>query len=68
MTLNPGGYLLSFGCAGYEDGKYVVHDRRYDHFVFEVISDKAYVGFVDIGSKIIINKTGDNATDRLVDE
>ena len=68
MTLNPGGYLLSFGCAGYEDGKYIVHDRRYDHFVFEVISDKAYVGFVDIGSKIIINKTGDNATDRLVDE
>jgi teichoic acid transport system ATP-binding protein len=54
MSLNPGGYLLSLGCTGYEKGQYVVYDRRYDHFVFDVISERAYVGFVDLDSQISI--------------
>ena len=56
MPLNPGGYMLSFGCAGFEDGEYIVYERRYDLLVFEVISKRASVGFVDIDSKITISR------------
>jgi len=56
MMLNPGGYLLSFGCAGFEDGEYVVYDRRYDVITFDVISDSSSVGFFDLDSKITISR------------
>lgn len=56
MLLNPGGYLLSFGCAGFEDGEYVVYDRRYDVITFDVISDKSSVGFFDLNSSIYISR------------
>ncbi len=56
VHLNSGGYLLSFGCAGYENGESVVHDRRYDHMIFEVTSVKASVGLFDMASKISVNK------------
>jgi teichoic acid transport system ATP-binding protein len=56
MLLNPGGYLLSFGCAGFENGEYVVYERRYDYLSFEVVSTSGSVGFVDLDSKIAIRK------------
>lgn len=56
MMLNPGGYLLSFGCAGFENGNYVVYDRRYDTITFEVISENSSVGFFDLGSNIKIQR------------
>jgi teichoic acid transport system ATP-binding protein len=56
MMLNPGGYLLSFGCAGFENGEYVVYDRRYDVITFEVISEKSSVGIFDLDSKIKISR------------
>ncbi len=56
MMLNPGGYLLSFGCAGFEDDKYVVYDRRYDVITFEVISENASVGVFDLDSTIKISR------------
>lgn len=56
MMLNPGGYLLSFGCAGFEEGEYLVYDRRYDVITFEVISDKSSVGFFDLDSSIKISR------------
>jgi teichoic acid transport system ATP-binding protein len=56
MMLNPGGYLLSFGCAGFEDGDYVVYDRRYDVITFEVVSDTSSVGFFDLDSTIKISR------------
>ncbi|MCI5221847.1 MAG: ABC transporter ATP-binding protein, partial [Candidatus Electrothrix sp. AR4] len=56
MMLNPGGYLLSFGCAGFEDSKYVVYDRRYDVITFEVISENASVGVFDLDSTIKISR------------
>ncbi len=52
MSLNSGSYLLSFGCAVFEDGEYVVHDRRYDLMTIEVISDHQSVGFFDMNSEI----------------
>jgi ABC-type polysaccharide/polyol phosphate transport system ATPase subunit len=52
MLLSSGGYLLSFGCAGYEDGEYIIYERRYDYMSFEIISDKSNVGFIDLHSQI----------------
>ncbi len=56
MMLNPGGYLLSFGCAGFEDGEYVVYDRRYDVITFDVVSEKSSVGVFDLDSKVKISR------------
>ncbi len=55
MMLNPGGYLLSFGCAGYENGEYVVYDRRYDMITFEVVSDTESAGIFDLDSTIKVS-------------
>lgn len=56
MMLNPGGYLLSFGCAGFEEGNYVVYDRRYDVISFEVVSSQSSVGVFDLDSKITVQR------------
>jgi teichoic acid transport system ATP-binding protein len=56
MRLNAGSYLLSFGCAGFEKGKYVVYDRRYDLMSFEVISGRQSVGFFDLDSEIFVDQ------------
>lgn len=58
MMLNPGGYLLSFGCAGFENGEYVVYDRRYDVISFEVVSRQSSVGIFDLNSNISIKRLG----------
>ncbi len=54
VPLNTGGYLISFGCAGFEDGEYVVYERRYDCVTFEVVSDRPSVGIFDLHSAITI--------------
>ncbi len=56
LTLNPGDYLLSFGCSGFEEGNYVVYDRRFDVVPFQVISKRLTVGLVDLDSKIRVSK------------
>ena len=56
ILLNAGGYLLSVGCAGFENGNYVVYERRYDFMAFDVVSDRASVGFVDLDSEIEIKR------------
>ena len=56
VLLNPGGYLLSFGCAGFENGEYIVYERRYDYLSFEVISRRGSVGLFDLDSKIAIRR------------
>jgi len=56
MLLNPGGYLISFGCAGFESGKYVVYERRYDFMTFEVVAKQGTVGIFDMDSKISTRK------------
>jgi len=55
IPLNAGAYLLSFGCAGFEDGEYVVYDRRYDLISFEVISDRLSVGIFDPDAEITVS-------------
>ena len=60
MMLNSGGYLLSFGCAGFEDGEYVVYDRRYDVISFEVVSSESSVGLFDLDSQIKVQRVEPN--------
>ena len=47
MRLNPGSFLLCVGSADYEDGEYVVYDRRFDYLPFEVVSTQQRVGIFD---------------------
>lgn len=56
ILLNAGAYLLSFGCAGFEKGEYVVYDRRYDLISFEVISDRLSVGIFDPDAEINLTR------------
>ncbi len=56
MMLNQGGYLLSFGCTGFVDGEFVVYERRYDYMAFEVVSEIAGVGFIDLAPEVAISK------------
>lgn len=54
MLVNAGEYLLSFGCTGFEDGEFVVYDRRFDVVAFRVVSAQQGVGVFDLDSKIKI--------------
>ena len=52
IRINPGGYLLSIGVAAYEDGEYVVYDRRFDYMAIHIVADRNHVGLFDPGSTI----------------
>ncbi len=58
VNLNAGDYLLSFGCVSLAGGELEIFDRRHDYISFQIISDKATVGIVDLGSKISITRDG----------
>ena len=58
ICLSGGGYLLSCGCAGFEQGEYVVYERRYDVLAFEVAARNPCIGDADLDSKITITKNG----------
>jgi teichoic acid transport system ATP-binding protein len=47
IRINPGEYLLSVGAAAFEDGEYVVYDRRFDYMVVRIIAHKLHVGLFD---------------------
>jgi teichoic acid transport system ATP-binding protein len=52
IRLNAGEYLLCIGSAAYENGEYVVYDRRYDHMPLQVVSKEPRVGIFDCESFI----------------
>ena len=56
MTLSGGGYILSCGCAGYEEGEYVVYERRYDVLAFEVAARNPCAGVFDLDSTITLTR------------
>lgn len=58
MILNPGEYLLSFGCAGFENNAYVVYDRRFDLLSFQVVSFRQSVGVFDLNSEVTLHRPG----------
>jgi teichoic acid transport system ATP-binding protein len=47
IKINPGEYLLSVGAAIYENGDYVVYDRRFDYMAIRIIADQLRVGIFD---------------------
>lgn len=54
MNLQGRNYLLSLGCVGFSDNKFVVYHRLYDVCDIDVISDKNTVGFYDMDSEVTI--------------
>lgn len=50
LDLQGGEYLFSFGCTGYQDGKFNVYHRLYDVCSLTVVSDKNTIGFYDMNS------------------
>lgn len=54
MNLQGKSYLLSLGCVGFSNNKFLVYHRLYDVCNIEVISAKNTVGYYDMDSKIDI--------------
>lgn len=54
MSLQGRSHLLSLGCVGFSNNKFVVYHRLYDVCNIDVISEKNTVGFYDMDSKVEI--------------
>lgn len=50
--LQGGDYLMSFGCTGYENGKFTVYDRLYDVASLTIVSEQNTVGSFDMDSSV----------------
>lgn len=49
FPLAPGKYTLSIGCTRFdEDGNHIIMNRNYDALIFEVMSQKKFVGFFNV--------------------
>lgn len=60
IPLRHGEYSLSASCAGFEEGTYVVYDRRYDALSFKVCAKNPSAGLVDLAASIRITRTEQN--------
>lgn len=60
LNMASGQYLLSLGCTGFQGDHFFVYQRLYDILCFEVISYKRFVGFYDLKSQVLIEKTGED--------
>jgi teichoic acid transport system ATP-binding protein len=56
VTLNAGSFLLSLGCVDLSSKELKIYDRRHDFLSFQILSQKATVGIVDLGTLIKIEK------------
>lgn len=54
MNLQGKSYLLSLGCVGFSNNKFIVYHRLYDVCNIDVISAKNTVGYYDMDSEIEI--------------
>ena len=52
IKINPGEYLLSVGTGAFEEGEYVIYDRRFDYMVIQIIADQLRAGLFDPESVI----------------
>jgi teichoic acid transport system ATP-binding protein len=57
VNLNAGSFLLSLGCVAVGGDKLEIYDRRHDFISFQIISDKASVGIIDLDSEIRIDRS-----------
>ncbi|MHC4267816.1 MAG: ABC transporter ATP-binding protein [Planctomycetota bacterium] len=44
IMVNPGEYLLCVGTGAFDEGEYVIYDRRFDYMAIKIISDQLSVG------------------------
>jgi teichoic acid transport system ATP-binding protein len=56
VNLNAGSFLLSLGCVALGSDKLEIYDRRHDFISFQIVSEKAAVGIIDLDSEIRIEK------------
>lgn len=56
VNLQVGQYALSLGCTKYSGDKLMVFHRLYDILLFEVISNRQFVGLFDLYTKITLSK------------
>ena len=54
LPLNAGSFIISFGCAGFEESEYVVYDRRFDYMSFDVAGTTDGVGYFDMQPEITL--------------
>lgn len=54
VTLQGAQYLISFGCTGYEAGRFTVYHRLYDMAQLQVLSDRNTIGCVDLNAAVEI--------------
>lgn len=54
--LQGGDYLVSFGCTGYEDGKFTVYDRHYDVANLTIVAEQNTVGTFDMDSSVTVER------------
>lgn len=55
LLLQPGQYLLSLGCTGFEEDRLVVYCRNYNCCVLGVVADKGTIGVFDSESDIKVD-------------
>lgn len=49
FPLAPGKYTLSIGCTRFgDDGNHIIMNRNYDALIFEVMTQKKFVGFFNV--------------------
>lgn len=60
--LQPGQYLVSLGCTGYQGDEFVVYCRNYNCCVLGVVSDHGTVGVFDSESEVNVSVEGENST------
>ena len=58
--LQGGDYLMSFGCTGFEDGKFTVYDRLYDVASLQVVAEQNTVGSFDMESSVCVERVVDD--------
>lgn len=51
---------MSFGCTGFEDGKFTVYDRLYDVASLQVVAEQNTVGSFDMDSSVHVERVGDD--------
>ncbi len=57
IPLNAGSFLLSLGCVDLSGGELKIYDRRHDFLSFQVVTEKAAVGIVEMNSKMKLSRT-----------
>lgn len=57
IFLQSGEYLMSYGCTGFKNDKFVVYHRLYDVYRIVILSDKDTIGFYDMRSVVSVNRS-----------